>query len=79
MNWKVRLRNKAFWLSFSALVVLIAKTFKLFEVPADWETTVNTALSLLVAMGVLMDPTTPGVFDERTPVNSRGFYFCILY
>lgn len=67
MNWKVRFRNKAFWLSFSALVVLIAKTFKLFEVPADWETTVNTALSLLVAMGVLMDPTTPGVFDERTP------------
>ncbi|MDO6355100.1 phage holin [Caloramator sp. CAR-1] len=67
MNWKARLRNKAFWLSFSALVVLIAKTFKLFEVPADWEKTINTALSLLVAMGVLMDPTTPGVLDERNP------------
>ncbi|KRQ86070.1 Bacteriophage holin [Caloramator mitchellensis] len=65
MNWKARLRNKAFWLSFSALVVLIAKTFKLFEVPEDWETTVNTALSLLVAMGVLMDPTTPGITDKE--------------
>lgn len=64
MNWKARLRNKAFWLSCSALVVLIAKTFKLFEVPADWETTINTALSLLVAMGVLIDPTTPGITDN---------------
>ena len=64
MNWKARLRNKAFWVSATALIVLIAKTFKLFEVPADWETTVNTALSLLVAMGVLIDPTTPGIADN---------------
>lgn len=65
MNWKARLRNKAFWVSAAALIALIAKTFKLFEVPADWETTVNTALSLLVAMGVLMDPTTPGISDSK--------------
>lgn len=64
MDWLARIRNKAFWVSALALIVLIVKTFNLFEVPADWEITINVALGLLVAMGVIIDPTTPGITDK---------------
>lgn len=64
MNWKARLRNKAFWVSAAALLALVAKTFKLFDVPDNFEVIVNLALGLLVGMGVIIDPTTPGITDK---------------
>ena len=63
MNWKTRLRNKTFWVSLAAFVAMMAKQFNLFEVPSNYEEIVNTALGLLVMLGIIVDPTTPGIKD----------------
>ncbi|MDO6355261.1 phage holin [Caloramator sp. CAR-1] len=63
MNWKARLRNKAFWVSLAAFVAMMAKQFGWFEVPPNYEEIVNSALGLLVMLGIIIDPTTPGIKD----------------
>ncbi|HUV84284.1 MAG TPA: phage holin [Methanosarcinales archaeon] len=58
-----RMRNKVFITTLIAAIVMMAKQFNLFEVPANWETLVNTILSLFIMLGIVIDPTTPGVKD----------------
>jgi phi LC3 family holin len=63
MDWKSRIRNKAFWLSIAAFVAMMAKQFNLFEVPTNFNDIVNTGLGLLVMLGIIIDPSTPGILD----------------
>lgn len=71
INWKVRLRNKAWLASVLALIVAFAyNLLAAFEiVPAvseEWVMgIVSTVLTLLTALGVLIDPTTPGASDSE--------------
>lgn len=71
INWKVRLRNKAWLMSVIALVItFVYDLLSMLEiVPAvtkDWlMSIVQTALTLLAGLGVLIDPTTPGVGDSN--------------
>ena len=70
INWKVRLRNKAWLMSVIALVIAFAYDLlaMLEVVPAVTEEwimgIVQTVLTLLTALGVLIDPTTQGVADS---------------
>ena len=70
INWKVRLRNKAWLMSIIALVIAFAYALlaMLEVVPAVTEEwimgIVQTVLTLLTALGVLIDPNTPGVSDS---------------
>lgn len=71
INWKVRIRNKTWLAAFVALVVsfvydLLAAFEVVPSVGEDWVmSTVQTALTLLTALGVLIDPTTPGAGDSE--------------
>lgn len=70
INWKVRLRNKTWLMSIIALVIAFAYDLlaMLEVVPAVTEEwimgIVHTVLTLLTALGVLIDPTTQGVADS---------------
>ena len=70
MNFKVRLKNKTFWLTaIPALVTLIYCVLGLFDiVPTISEQTIvkvlTTIISLLTTLGVFVDPTTEGVKDS---------------
>lgn len=70
INWKVRLRNKAWLMSVIALVItfvydLLAMLEIVPSVTEEWIMgIVQTALTLLTALGVLIDPTTQGVADS---------------
>ena len=70
INWKVRLRNKTWVASLLALVVTFAYNLlaMLEIVPAvseEWVMgVIQTVLTLLTALGVLIDPTTQGVQDS---------------
>lgn len=70
INWKVRLRNKTWLASLLALVVtfayeLLAMLDIVPPVTEDWVTgIISTVLTLLTALGVLIDPTTPGAADS---------------
>ena len=70
INWKVRLRNKT-WLA-SVIALVISFLYDLLEmlelVPPlseDWVLSLcQTILTLLTALGVVIDPTTAGAADS---------------
>lgn len=70
INWNVRFKNKTWLLSFIALIVaFLFDLLALFDIfPAVTQSMVmqlvNIALMVLSAMGVVNDPTTPGVEDS---------------
>lgn len=70
INWKVRLRNKTWLASMLALIVtfvynLLAMLEIAPTVTEDWVMgIISTVLTLLTALGVLIDPTTQGVADS---------------
>jgi phi LC3 family holin len=70
INWKVRLRNKAWLMSIIALIItfvydLLAMLDIMPAVTEDWlMSIVQTVLTLLTALGVVIDPTTQGMGDS---------------
>lgn len=70
INWKVRLRNKTWLMSIIALVItfvydLLAMLEIVPSVTEEWIMgIVQTALTLLTALGVVIDPTTSGATDS---------------
>jgi phi LC3 family holin len=70
INWKARFKNKTFVVTFVTLVVtFVYQVLGLFGVvPTISENTVMNLLTmvvnLLAGLGVLADPTTPGVVDS---------------
>lgn len=70
INWKVRLRNKTWVASIIALIItfvydLLAMLEIVPAVTEDWLLSiVQTVLTLLTALGVIIDPTTAGAGDS---------------
>ena len=70
INWKVRLRNKTWLASVLALMVsfaydLLAMLDVVPPLSEDWLLSlVQTLLTLLTALGVVIDPTTDGTADS---------------
>lgn len=70
INWKVRLRNKTWLTSVIALVIsfvydLLAMLDVVPSLSEDWLLSLcQTLLTLLTALGVVIDPTTSGVDDS---------------
>lgn len=72
INWKVRFRNKAFWLAFIPAVIMVVKTFghvlgfelDLTTVNADLSACVDAVFMLLAVIGIVVDPTTDGIYDS---------------
>lgn len=62
-----RWKNKGLWLSIFAFIALMAKTFNLFEIPANYDELVNMFLGILVGLGILSNPTTEntGYLDDK--------------
>lgn len=70
INWKVRLRNKTWLTAIIALVVsfiydLLAMVEVVPPLSEDWLLSLfQTILTLLTALGVVIDPTTQGASDS---------------
>ena len=72
INWKVRIKNKAFWLTMiPAILLLIQQVCAIFGVTLDFgelgnqlKEVVNTAFFILALLGIVTDPTTSGVSDS---------------
>lgn len=73
INWKVRLRNKAFWLAFIPAALLLVQTvaalfgfaLSLGDIGDKLLAVVNAVFALLSILGVVVDPTTQGVGDSQ--------------
>ena len=73
INWKVRLKNKTFWITaIPALLLVITSVLKIFGIDIDL-TSLNDQLidvvfavfALLAALGVVTDHTTEGFGDSE--------------
>ena len=73
INWKVRIKNKAFWLAVIPAVALVAQalaalfgyTIDLTSIVGKLQAVVNAVFALLVILGIVVDPTTSGVEDSN--------------
>ena len=73
INWKVRLKNKNFWLSLIPAVLLLIQVVAApfgykwdFGVLGQQLTAiVNAAFAVLAIVGVVTDPTTEGMSDSN--------------
>ena len=64
INWRVRLRNKTFWLTLVPLLVLLSQQLGLNWVPKNWESIFGTIMAILTVVGIINDPTTVGIKDS---------------
>ncbi|SCJ99831.1 Small integral membrane protein [uncultured Eubacterium sp.] len=72
INWKVRIKNKTFWLALIPAVLLLVQviaavfgfTLDLGDLGNRLIDVVNALFSVLVILGIVTDPTTAGVGDS---------------
>ena len=62
---KERFRNKAFLTIFISTLVLLIKQLGFDFVPENLSDVVDTILVLLAMVGIVLDPTTPGLTDKK--------------
>lgn len=73
INWKVRIKNKAFWLAMIPAALLLVQTvaalfgftLDLGEIGDKLLAVVNAVFGVLVILGVVNDPTTAGMSDSK--------------
>ncbi len=73
INWKVRLKNKNFWMTLiPALLLLVQVVAGVFGHSLDLGdlgnkllAVVNAAFGVLAILGIVTDPTTKGVSDSE--------------
>ena len=73
INWKVRAKNKTFWLALiPALLLLVSQVLALFGVSFDYSqlseqltNIVSTVFVILALIGIVVDPTTKGINDSK--------------
>ena len=72
INWKVRVKNKTFWVALIPAVLVLAQvilalfglTFDITDLQEKLLAVVNAAFVLLAVLGIVADPTTKGVSDS---------------
>ena len=77
INWKVRIKNKMFWLSVVPAVLLLIQTiaapfgykFDFGVLNQQLAEIINAAFVVLAILGVVVDPTTHGVNDSTNALN----------
>ena len=73
INWKVRIKNKVFWLALIPALLLLAQVVAaVFGIDLNLDAlgdkllaVVNALFAVLTILGVVTDPTTVGISDSR--------------
>ena len=77
INWKVRLKNKQFWVSLiPALAMVVQAVAALFGFTVDLTTltgkiiaVVDAVFVVLAILGIVVDPTTTGIGDSARAMS----------
>lgn len=72
INWKVRIRNKQFWIALIPAILLLIQviaavfgyTLDLGDLGNKLLAVVNAVFAVLAILGIVTDPTTAGVSDS---------------
>lgn len=73
INWKVRIKNKLFWLAIIPAILLLVQAvaavfgykFDFSDLQAKLLAVVEAVFGVLAILGVVIDPTTEGVGDSK--------------
>ena len=73
INWKVRIKNKIFWIALIPAVLLLVQTVcAVFGIELDFGSLqeklialVNALFAVLAILGIVADPTTEGLYDSK--------------
>ena len=73
INWKVRIKNKVFWLALVPAVLLLIQVvaavfgidLKLDALGDKLLAVVNALFAVLTILGIVTDPTTAGISDSK--------------
>ena len=73
INWKVRIKNKNFWITLIPAVLLLVQviaavfgyTLDLGELGNRLLAVVNALFAVLTILGIVTDPTTAGIGDSK--------------
>ena len=73
INWKVRIKNKNFWISLIPAVLLLAQvvasvfeySLELGELGDKLLAVVNALFAVFTILGIVTDPTTEGLSDSK--------------
>lgn len=77
INWKVRIRNKTFWLALIPAVLLLVQSvaaavgyeLQLGDLGDRLLAIVNNLFALLAILGIVNDPTTAGIADSENAMT----------
>ena len=77
INWKVRIRNKAFWTALiPGVLLLVQNSAAMFGISLDLGETgnrllavVNQLFAVLTILGIVNDPTTAGLCDSENALT----------
>ena len=72
INWRIRIKNKAFWLALIPAVLLLVQvvaavfgyTLDLGDLGNKLLAVVNAVFAVLSILGIVTDPTTAGIGDS---------------
>ena len=73
INWKVRIKNKVFWLALIPALLLLAQVvaavfgyeLHIEAIGDELTAVINALFAVLTILGVVTDPTTAGVSDSK--------------
>ena len=77
LNWKVRFKNKTFWVAIiPAMLLLIQTVLALAGIEWNYDllndqllAIVNALFAVLTILGIVVDPTTKGVGDSERALS----------
>lgn len=82
INWKVRIKNKLFWITLIPAVILLLQsvaalfgyTLDLADISNKLIAVVEAAFVVLAILGIVADPTTNGVGDSMRALTYEEPY-----
>lgn len=77
INWKVRIKNKVFWMEIiPALALVVQAVASVFGWQLDFTqltgkilAVVDAVFAVLVILGIVVDPTTEGIGDSKRAMS----------
>lgn len=77
INWKVRIKNKAFWLALIPAALLLVQVcaapfgyaWDFGVLSAQLAAIVNALFAVLAILGIVADPTTEGIGDSEQALS----------
>ena len=77
INWKIRVQKLSFWLAIvPALLLVVQSVAAVFGYQLDFTAlnerlaaVINAVFGVLILLGIVADPTTPGLSDSERAQN----------